>query len=229
MTRYSGDSKSGRTGIVITLAPFWGVAINHPRSLLYSRPVRTFHPRSNLHRGETWRSPSLCHSQQLPCPCVSGAGFAPERTTHQPGTACNWTDQWTNGLRHQSCWYLELNFKPTKKSPVSGHRSASKLVLVQKLCLCVFDTRSIAARRRRALSLHEPLHTHEPLSNTVLGKLVWICPRKREETTTHASIWYVSSAHILGAHANKQPFDLFSQKLWATLACRMYTCGVFSP
>ena len=44
-TRYSGDSKSGRTGMVITLAPFWG---SLPTPVLLYSPVRTFPPRSNL-------------------------------------------------------------------------------------------------------------------------------------------------------------------------------------
>ena len=38
----------------------------------------------------------------------------------------------------------------------------------------------------------------------------WISLRKRGKTTTHASIWYASAAHIFGAYTYWQPFHLFN-------------------
>ena len=82
------------------------------------------------------------------------------------------------------------------------HVSTNVLVLVQD-CLYVFDTRSIASRRRRALSLHEPL-SHTNCYQTQTWETCWISPKKQGATTTHALIWYASAAHIFGVQAYTQ-------------------------
>ena len=61
-----------------------------------------------------------------------------------------------------------------------------------RLRLYVLDTRSITALRYQTQS----------------WETCWISPWKRWETITHASIWYASTAHIFGAHAYRQPFNL---------------------
>ena len=62
-TRYSGDSKSGRTGMVITLAPFWEVA-TLPVPPLLSRPYisSVLYPSGERHDGpQAIAAASSCH------------------------------------------------------------------------------------------------------------------------------------------------------------------------
>ena len=87
----------------------------------------------------------------------------------------------------------------------------------------VLDTRSIAARRRSALSLQEPL------SNTVLGNLLHLPPPPKTGGNHYANVnlIYASAAPIFSVHAYKQPL-ICSQK-WATLAYQIDACVVVFP